>query len=374
MNPIGSRWRWAALAVIVVAAVVIGRVWWKSDSATHEQVDRSVPVVTAAARIGPVVETYGAIGNASANEAVVITAKVPGLVKAINFKEGESVEAGTVLVELDHRELKAMAIAAEADVRNARQNYDRTVRLAKTDNAPQARVDELRATLEAAEARAEATRARLADMTVIAPFSGRLGLRRISVGTLIQAGTVITTLDDMSVIKMDFSVPETLLAAVQPGQTVEAKTDAFPERKFAGTVRTVDSRIDPATRAFQVRAEIPNPEGTLKPGMLLTLELTLARREAAVLIPEEALVPQGTKQFVFTVEDGKARRREVEIGTRMKGTVEIRSGIDGSAVVLVGGTQRVRDGTPVRVPSATEKGGPTTSGRRTPDKGTSPAT
>ena len=359
--------------MIVAGAVVAGRAWWGGGKAAREDADRSIPVVTASARVGPIVQTYGAIGNASANEAVVITAKVPGLVKAINFKEGETVEAGTILVELEFRELRAMAAAAEADVRNARQNYDRTVRLAKTENAPQARVDELKATLEAAEARAEATRARLADMTIVAPFSGRLGLRRISVGTLIQAGTTITTLDDMSVIKMDFSVPETLLAAVQPGQAVEAHTDAFPDRTFAGTVRTVDSRIDPATRAFEVRAEIPNPDGTLKPGMLLTLELTLARREAAVLIPEEALVPQGTKQFVFTVEDGKARRREVEIGTRMKGTVEIRSGIEGDAVVLVGGIQRVRDGTPVRVPSATERG-PNTSGRHTPDKGTSPAT
>jgi membrane fusion protein, multidrug efflux system len=167
-------------------------------------------------------------------------------------------------------------------------------------------------------------------------------------------------------------VPETLLAAVASGQTVEVRTDAYPDRRFTGNVRTIDSRIDPATRAFDVRAEIPNPDGTLKPGMLLTLELTLARREAAILVPEEALVPQGDKQYVFTVEDGRARRKEVGIGTRMKGVVEIRSGLDASAVVLIGGTERVRDGTRIRTPNQEEQDR-SPNGNRKPAKGTAPA-
>jgi membrane fusion protein (multidrug efflux system) len=223
--------------------------------------------------------------------------------------------------------------------------------------------------LQAAEARAEATAARLADMTITAPFAGKLGLRRISVGTLIQAGTMITTLDDTSIIKMDFSIPETLLASVAPGQTIDAHTDAFPDRHFIGTVRTVDSRIDPTTRAFEVRAEIPNADGILKPGMLLTLDLTLAKREAALLIPEEALVPQGDKQYVFVVQDGKARRREIEIGTRMKGTVEVRRGLAADATVLIGGTQRVRDGSAVRTGDGPQGG----QGQRQ-DKSSAPAT
>jgi membrane fusion protein (multidrug efflux system) len=210
--------------------------------------------------------------------------------------------------------------------------------------------------LQSAQARADATAARLADMTIVAPFSGKLGLRRISLGTLIQVGTVITTLDDASIIKMDFSVPETLLSSLSPGQSIEAMTGAYPDLRFAGTVKTIDSRIDPSTRAFAVRAEIPNDDGLLKPGMLLTLQLALAKREAAILIPEEALVPQGDKQFVYVVEDGKARRKQVEIGTRSKGVVEIRSGIEPNAVVLVGGTQRVRDGTPVRMPDKEGQG------------------
>jgi membrane fusion protein (multidrug efflux system) len=356
MNLLRIRWRWAAVAVLA-AAVVLGGRWWLSEGSTkRDENERAIPVVTAAVRVGPIVETYGAIGTASANEAVVITSKVTGLVHSIDFKEGQTVSAGRVLVELDDRELKANLLAAQADVRNARQSYDRTAKLAKSQNAPQARVDELQAALDSAMARAEATKARLADMTIVAPFSGKLGLRRISVGTLIQMGTVITTLDDTSIIKADFSVPETLLAAIAPGQIVEARSDAFPDRNFTGTVRTIDSRVDPATRAVDVRTEIPNPDGTLKPGMLLTLQLTLARREAAILIPEEALVPQGEKQYVFAVEDGHARRREVEIGTRMKGTVEIRSGIGADAVVLIGGTQLVRDGSRVRTPGQQGQG------------------
>jgi len=350
MNLLQNRWRWAAVAALAVAVVLIGRWWLSGGSNGRDEAERAIPVVTAPARLGPIIETYGAIGTATANEAVVITSKVTGLVQSINFKEGEVVPAGRVLVELDSRELKANLLAAQADVRNARQSYDRTAKLAKSQNAPQARVEELQAALESAEARAEATKARLADMTIVAPFAGKLGLRRISVGTLIQQGTVITTLDDTSIIKADFSVPETLLAAIAPGQSVEARSDAYPDRSFPGAVRTIDSRIDPATRAVDVRTEIPNPDGTLKPGMLLTLQLTLAKRDSAVLIPEEALVPQGEKQYVFAVEEGRARRKEVQIGTRMKGTVEIRSGLDASAVVLIGGTQLVRDGSRVRTP------------------------
>jgi len=372
MNLLHSRWRWAAVAALVAVVVLVGR-WWLADgSGKHDDSERAIPVVTAPVRVGPVIETYGAIGTSTANEAIVVTAKVTGLVRSIGFNEGETVPAGRTLVELDSRELKANLLAAQADVRNARQTYERTVKLAKSQNAPQARVEELQAGLEAAEARAEATRARLADMTIVAPFAGKLGLRRISVGTLIQMGTMITTLDDTSIVKMDFSVPETLLAAVAPGQTVEVRTDAYPDRRFTGKVKTIDSRIDPATRAFDVRAEIPNPDGTLKPGMLLTLELTLARREAAILVAEEALVPQGDKQYVFIVEDDRARRREVGIGTRMKGVVEIRSGLDASAVVLIGGTERVRDGTRIRAPNQ-EGQDQSPNGNRKPVKGTAPA-
>jgi membrane fusion protein (multidrug efflux system) len=348
MDRLRSRWRWTAFAALAVVAVIAGRWYWDHNAKVRDEADRAIPVVTVAARVGPVIETYGAIGNATANEAVTITSKVTGLVRSINFTEGEAVETGKVLIELDDRELRANLLAAQADVRNAKQNYDRTVKLAAGQNAPQARVEELQAGLQAAQARAEATAARLADMTIIAPFSGKLGLRRISVGTLLQSGTAITTLDDTAIIKMDFSVPETLLASLSSGQVIEARTDAFPDRRFNGMVKTVDSRIDPSTRAFDVRAEISNSDGTLKPGMLLTLQLTLAKRENAILIPEEALVPQGDKQYVFVIEDGKARRKQVEIGTRMKGTVEIRDGIAPDASVVIGGTQRVREGTPVR--------------------------
>jgi membrane fusion protein (multidrug efflux system) len=348
MDRFRSRWRWAALAGLAVVAAVAGRWYWDSKTKVREEAERTIPVITAPARVGPVLETYGAIGNATANEAVTITSKVTGLVRSINFTEGQAVEAGKILIELDDRELRANLLAAQADVRNAKQNYDRTVKLAASQNAPTARVEELQAGLQAAEARAEATAARLADMTIIAPFSGKLGLRRISVGTLLQSGTAITSLDDTSVIKMDFAVPETLLAALSAGQAVEARTDAFPDRRFTGIVKTVDSRIDPSTRAFDVRAEIPNTDGMLKPGMLLTLQLTLAKRDNAILIPEEALVPQGDKQYVFVVENGRVHRKQVEIGTRMKGSVEIREGIAPDASVVIGGVQRVREGTPVR--------------------------
>ena len=206
MKTILSRWRWAAVAGLAVLVVVAGRWWLTNGVRERAEAERIVSVITAPVRVGPVIQTYGAIGNASANEAVVITSKVTGIVRAINFQEGESVPAGRVLVELDDRELKANLMAAQADVRNAQQNYERTKKLAANQNAPQSRLEEQQAALQASEARADATAARLADMTITAPFAGKLGLRRISIGTLIQAGTVITTLDDASIVKLDFSV------------------------------------------------------------------------------------------------------------------------------------------------------------------------
>lgn len=316
---------------------------------TQRGAERAIQVVTAPVRRAEVQQAYQAIGTANSNEAITITTKVTGVIKSINFVEGQFVDKGHILVELDSRELKATLDAAVADTRTARQTYERSAELLSSGSAAKARVEDLQMALQAAEARAEAARARLADFTITAPFGGRLGLRRISAGALVSQGTMITTLDDIGVVKLDFSMPETLIAQVKPGAKVAARADALPGRDFEGIIRTVDSRVDPTTRAVEVRAEVPNPNKLLQPGMLLSVQVILERREGALLIPEEALVPEGTQQFVYVIVDGRATKRPITIGERLRGSVEVRDGLSEGTPVIVGGLQRLREGVAVRV-------------------------
>ena len=349
--------KWLVAIVIVIGAIAAWALYPKTPATQQAPTEaqqkgkkgaQAVLVVTAPVQVSEVQTTFEALGTTNANEAITITSKVTGVVQKINFIEGQVVPKGHLLVDLDSREMRATLAAAVADEATARANYERAAQLLTSGSAPKATVQTLLSTLEGARARAEASRARLADFTITAPFSGRLGLRRLSAGALVSAGTVITTLDDLSVVKVDFSIPETLISRVKAGAKMVARSDAYPAHAFEGITRTVDSRIDPQTRAVEVRAEIPNPENTLRAGMLLTVVLTLDKREAALLIPEEALVPEGESQFVFVIENGRATKRKVVIGERQRGRVEVREGLSSKDSVIIGGVQRLRDGVQVR--------------------------
>ena len=226
-------------------------------------------------------------------------------------------------------------------------SYSRSRELLSTQVVSKSQFEQLEATRSANAARVDAARAKLEDTQIRAPFSGRVGLRRVSVGSLINPGAVITTLDDLGAMKVDFAVPENSLGLLRAGLQIVAQTSAWPDKRFAGEVASIDSRVDPTTRSVMVRAIVPNPETLLKPGMFLTIELTRDQREALV-IPEEALVPEQDKQYVYLVQDGKAVRREVRIGQRRPGSVEIVAGLVAGERVVVEGTVKVRDGGPVR--------------------------
>jgi len=306
-----------------------------------------VPVVSAAVGRQEISRHLRALGTARANESVEITSKLSNIVTGIRFRDGQKVARGDVLVELDSAQARADLAVANAALNESTSLYNRSKELMTTQALSKSQFEQIEATKLANEARVAAARAKLDDTFLRAPFSGRVGLRRVSVGTLINPGTIIATLDDASVIKVDFAVPENELASVRAGQTVAVQSAAFPGRKFAGKVSSIDSRIDPSTRAVSVRAELPNPELALKPGMFLTVDLTRDER-SAVVIPEEALVPEQDKQFVFVAEDGKSVKREVQIGARRPGSVEILAGLDVGERVIVEGTVRVRDGGPIR--------------------------
>jgi membrane fusion protein (multidrug efflux system) len=303
-------------------------------------------VTTATVRSERLSQKLEALGNARANESVDISSKTSNIVTAVRFRDGERVRAGQVLVQLDDASARADVAAAQAAVTESESQYNRSRELLSTQALSKSSFDQLEATLKANRARLQSANARLEDTVIRAPFSGRVGLRRVSVGTLISPGNVITTLDDTSIIKLDFSVPETYVATLREGLTVRATAPAFPGRSFTGKVASIDSRVDVNTRSVIVRALLANDDGALKAGMFLNVALARDERETLV-IPEEALTPEAEKQYVFVVADGKAARREVRIGGRSPGNVEILAGLEAGERVIVEGTQKVRNGASV---------------------------
>lgn len=349
--------RWLMLCLCGVVSLGLGY-WGYSAFGTPVEkppsstVSREAPpalVEVAKAETGAMTDMAEAVGTARANEAISITAKVTGVIDAIHFTDGQQVDAGTLLVTMRSEEALASLAGAEAVRRNAELALQRATTLSSANAIATARVDELKTQLDSARAAAAGARARLGDLKIYAPFAGKMGIRKVSPGAVVQSGTLIGTLDDLSSMQVDFPLPETAMAAVKIGMPIVARSDAFPDRSFQGQVTAIDTRIDPVTRSIILRATLPNPDGVIRPGMFLKVEAVIASRQNATLIPEEALVPQGTKQFVFIVANNKAERREVALGSRSVGKAEILKGISPGETVVIRGTQIIRDGSSVTI-------------------------
>lgn len=290
------------------------------------------------------VDQIEALGTTRANESLTITAKVTETVQRVNFSDGDRVEAGAVLVELTGGSEVAALKEAQSAHAEAVKQYERFAGLVAQGTVTRAQLDTQTATRDQARARMDAIRARLSDRVITAPFAGVLGFRQVSQGTLVTPGTPITTLDDVSVLKLDFSVPEIFLASVNVGASVGARSNAFPDEQFTGTVRSIDSRVDPLTRAVTVRAHIDNASGRLKPGMLLTVRLSTPPR-AALAVDEISLVQTGTQAFVYRLdEQNRAQRVDVRIGARQSGRVEVTEGLQAGDAVVAEGLVKLRPG------------------------------
>jgi membrane fusion protein (multidrug efflux system) len=325
---------------------------WLALSATAGHAAPPPPgVIVSVARITHFADPIEALGTLAANESVALTATVTETVSALHFDDGDRVEQGQVLAEMTSREEHAQLEEARATVNEARRQYQRIRSLEAEGTAAKAVMDERRREWETATARLTAIESRLADRLIKAPFAGVVGLRDLSVGALVQPGDLITTLDDDSVMKLEFPVPETWLDAIRPGLQVAARSRAFAELEFSGAVKSIDSRIDPVTRAVRVRAMLPNPQRLLKPGMLMRVVVLNNPRET-LLIPEEALMPLGTKQFVLVVDrdDGnQVQQLEITLGGRRPGEVEVLGGLKEGDLVISHGTLKARAGQPVEI-------------------------
>ncbi|MDH3430480.1 MAG: efflux RND transporter periplasmic adaptor subunit [Gammaproteobacteria bacterium] len=317
-------------------------------------------VVTQRVQLQPMVDEIQALGTARANESIEIRPRVSSLIERVFFDEGQLVNKGDLLVELENSEIVAGLALAKASLSESQSLYNRSKLLADTQAISAANLEQLLAQVHVDEAQVEAARARLDNTVIRAPFPGRVGLRRVSPGSFVSNSTVITTLDDVNTIKLDFSVPETFFAVLSDGMKIAAHSLVYPDRVFTGTVASIDTRVDPVSRAVQVRALIPNGDGALKPGMFLSVDLQRDRGEQ-LLAPEQAIVPEGSNQYVFVVADGVAEKRSVQLGRRIPGFVVIDSGLLPGEAVITEGTHKVRDGSKVQVPgqaSADSRSGP----------------
>lgn len=342
-----------AIFVLMVLAVIVRELFMLVTSGSPPP--QASPVVTA--EVTPMVfaDTITAVGTARANESVAVTSKISDTISRVMFESGDRVAAGQVLAELVDAEEAAGLNAARATLEETRRERVRVGALAQRGVAPAQRRDEAESAYQRAVAQVSAIEARMADRIIRAPFAGEVGLRNISAGELISTGTVIATLNDVTVIKLDFAVPERFVSSVRAGQLVNARVTAWPDDVFTGLVTNIDNQIDPVSRTVTVRAEIPNDDGRLVPGMLMRVEVRRDERMQTG-IPEAALMRLADQSYVFVAgenDDGHttARRRDVETGLRSFGYVEILSGLEDGERVIVDGTHRTRDGGAVRVTS-----------------------
>lgn len=315
----------------------------------------SVPaVVVAEARQDEIADQVEALGTLQANEAITLTVTVTDTVAAIHFEDGQRVQAGDTLVELTSAvELSAMEAEQLSILAESRRQVERLEGLVTSGAASESLLDQRRREYQTALARLNIIKAQIDDRRITAPFNGVVGLRNISVGSLLQPGMPITTLDDDSLMKLDFSVPSLHMTTLEPGLEIIAQSAPFGDHIFTGTLASVASRIDPVTRAITARAILANDQRLLKPGLLMNVIL-LKNKRLAIVVPEAAIVFEGPQTFAFIVqtdEDGRpiARRSEVRVGTRSPGNVEILQGLAAGDLVVTHGTIKVTDGMEVRI-------------------------
>lgn len=331
---------------------------------THSYAQKGPPKGPIAVISSPVIlknfgDTVEALGTTRSNEMVIITANTAEKVTKIYFEEGQDVKKGDLLITLAKGEENAALKAAQAELSETRSSYNRAKDMQSAKAISKAALQERLSALNQSRAAIAGVTARLDKLAITAPFDGVVGLREVSVGTLVQPSDMITTLDDISLIKVDFDVPSLFLPTLKKGLKVVGKVEAFGDREFFGEVQTVNTQVDPLTRTVKVRAIIPNEDRALKPGLLMTINLIKNERQALV-IPEEALIKKGKKNFVFTVEQKEgqsiARENEVGVGARRSGEIEILSGLSQGNQVVNHGTLKLKDGAQISVKAVeTEK-------------------
>lgn len=305
-------------------------------------------VAVAAVQEVPFARGLSAVGSLRSDESVVLRPEVAGRIQAIDFKEGQPVKQGQLLIRLDDSVPRAELAQARANLTLAQSHYRRAVELQGKGFVSQQARDESASTLKVQEAAVALAQARLDKMTITAPFAGIVGLRSVSVGDYVNQGQDLAPLEAIDPLKVDFRVPEMYLSKVRVGQQLTLRLDALPGQERRGLVYAVSPLVDAGGRSILLRATVANQDGVLRPGMFARVQL-LFNEDKALVAPEAALSPSGETQYVYRVENGVAQRREVTIGERREGRVEILTGVALNDMLVVAGLQRVTDGARVTI-------------------------
>jgi membrane fusion protein (multidrug efflux system) len=350
------------LAVLVMAAVATGCGSKSDATAGQQKSDAAKPAQPAAAAPKPslpvkaepvtiarISDDVTAVGSLLAEESVVIRPELDGRIVALHFQEGQAVAAGTRLVSLDSSEYEAQLAAVRADLKTEEQRLVRTRELQQQNFISKDALEVQVGNVDRLKAREAEAQSKLSKAIIRAPFAGTVGLRMVSPGAYVKAGDDIVRMESIGSLKVDFRIPETFLSKVKSNQEIVVNVDAYPNENFSGRVYAVEPMVDERTRTVAMRARIPNQSNKLKPGMFVRVAVTLENRPNAVIVPEEAIWPQGKDNFVFKVVDGKAALTKVDVGNRQPGKVEIIKGLAANDIVVTEGQIKLRDGAAVTV-------------------------
>ncbi|TFZ08081.1 efflux RND transporter periplasmic adaptor subunit [Ramlibacter humi] len=368
-----SKPLYTVIAVAGIAAAS-GAAWWYQNKPSHSAAaaeggpaatapagaasgsTRAPAVEVAKVEVMRLTDDAQAVGSLRSRQSVVVRPEVSGRVTQLNFRDGQRVKKGQVLVQLDDQLPMAQVLQARAELSIARANHKRNQDLLAQNFIAAQRVDESAANLQVAEARLALAEATAARLKIVAPFDGTAGIRTVNVGDYLKDGADVVNLEDIDAVFVDFRLPERYQTKLKVGQVATVQADALPGRRWTAVVQAIDPLVEANGRSIGIRGCIDNRQLQLRPGMFARVTAVFGERDNAAVVPEEAIVPQGNRQFVIRLVDGPdqdskiAQRVEVKVGIRRPGRVEITEGLQPGDVVVTAGQQRVqKDGTPVRV-------------------------
>lgn len=376
-----------SIVAIVGIAAASGAAWWYQNKAPGETLAASSSSaassmsnvsVTTAATAGatasakpPSVESAKveimkltddtlAVGSLKSRQGVTLRPEVSGRITQLNFKDGERVKKGQLLVQFDDQLQLAQVKQSQAELSIALANHKRNQELVSQNFISKRSLDESAANLDVAQAKLSLSQATASRLKITAPFDGMTGIRTVNVGDYLKDGGDIVNIEDIAAVFVDFRLPERFQTKVKKGQKAQVDMDALPGRKFTAVIQAIDPLLDANGRSVGVRACIDNRQNQLRPGMFARVNTVFSEREKAIVVPEEAIVPQAGKQFVIKLMDGAdkgtdketkiTQRVEVKVGIRKPGKVEILEGlVDGDEVVTAGQQRVQKDGTTVKV-------------------------
>jgi len=335
------------VGIVVLLVAMLAYIYWPQEEAqSKRRMGGGAKVELSAVKQILFRDEISALGNAQANESVTLMAQATDRVKAVFFEDGDRVTKAQQLVSLEHSEEQAQVLELQISLAEQKRQLQRLLDIEKKSAPAQSAIDSQKSLMETTRAKLEVANVKLNEKFINAPFAGVLGLRQISPGQLVTNSTQITTLDDISQIKVEFQLPEKFLNSVVKGQKVSAKNVAYVE-PFSGVINSISPRVDKVTRSFKVRALFDNQDEKLKPGMLLQLKVETSARQVLV-VPESSIVPMNDQHFVFVANDNKVARTPIEIGRRKPGMVEVLSGLTEGQQVVAKGVLKLRDGASIK--------------------------